>query len=127
MKVLEKWKWKEGSHMLNANIILKIKDAIVSEDRFSGLDFGKLLLAVPRNPDHGDFSTNFALINASLLKTKPLDLAQDMLNVLTRNKDPFFEKISIEKPGFINFIISLEVIYFYFKISMIIVYFIIFD
>ena len=92
--------------MLNDNIILKIKDAIVSEDRFSGLDFGKLLLAVPRNPDHGDFSTNFALINASLLKTKPLDLAQDMLNVLTRNKDPFFEKISIEKPGFINFIIS---------------------
>ena len=92
--------------MLNDNIILKIKDAIVSEDRFSGLDFGKLLLAVPRNPDHGDFSTNFALINASLLKAKPLDLAQDMLNVLTRNKDPFFEKISIEKPGFINFIIS---------------------
>jgi arginyl-tRNA synthetase len=92
--------------MLNDNIILKIKDAIVTEDRFSGLDFGKLLLAVPRNPDHGDFSTNFALINASLLKTKPLDLAQDMLNVLTRNKDPFFEKISIEKPGFINFIIS---------------------
>ena len=92
--------------MLNDNIILKIKDAIVTEDRFSGLDFGKLLLAVPRNPDHGDFSTNFALINASLLKTKPLDLAQDMLNVLTKNKDPFFEKISIEKPGFINFIIS---------------------
>ena len=92
--------------MLNDNIILKIKDAIVTEDRFSGLDFGKLLLAVPRNPDHGDFSTNFALINASLLKTKPLELAQDMLNVLTRNKDPFFEKISIEKPGFINFIIS---------------------
>ena len=92
--------------MLNDNIILKIKDAIVTEDRFSGLDFGKLLLAVPRNPDHGDFSTNFALINASLLKAKPLDLAQDMLNVLTRNKDPFFEKISIEKPGFINFIIS---------------------
>ena len=92
--------------MLNNNIILKIKDAIVTEDRFSGLDFGKLLLAVPRNPDHGDFSTNFALINASLLKTKPLDLAQDMFNVLTKNKDPFFEKISIEKPGFINFIIS---------------------
>jgi len=92
--------------MLNDNIILKIKDAIVTEDRFSGLDFGKLLLAVPRNPDHGDFSTNFALINASLLKTKPLELAQDMLNVLTKNKDPFFEKISIEKPGFINFIIS---------------------
>ena len=92
--------------MLNDNIILKIKDAIVTEDRFSGLDFGKLLLAVPRNPDHGDFSTNFALINASLLKTKPLDLAQDMFNVLTKNKDPFFEKISIEKPGFINFIIS---------------------
>ena len=92
--------------MLNNNIILKIKDAIVTEDRFSGLDFGKLLLAVPRNPDHGDFSTNFALINASLLKTKPLDLAQDMVNVLTKNKDPFFEKISIEKPGFINFIIS---------------------
>jgi arginyl-tRNA synthetase len=92
--------------MLNNNIILKIKDAIVTEDRFSGLDFGKLLLAVPRNPDHGDFSTNFALINASLLKTKPLDLAQDMVNVLKKNKDPFFEKISIEKPGFINFIIS---------------------
>jgi arginyl-tRNA synthetase len=29
-----------------------------------------------------------------------------MFNVLTKNKDPFFEKISIEKPGFINFIIS---------------------
>ena len=92
--------------MLQEKILEKIQSYLLQEKEFSDLDFTKLNLSVPKNINHGDFSTNFALLNSSTLRSKPLELAEKMRKVIESNKDDFFDKITIEKPGFINFVIS---------------------
>ena len=58
-------------------------------------------LEVPRNPDHGDFSSNIAMLLAKPLKTAPREVAN--LLVTTIGEHSFIEKIDIAGPGFINF------------------------
>ena len=91
--------------MLTDEIIEKIKNSLIKDPRFSDLDFSNLSLSIPRNTDHGDFSTNFAMISSGRLKSKPIDLAEEMLVLLKQSQDSFFQDITVEKPGFINFVI----------------------
>lgn len=56
---------------------------------------------IPNIPEHGDFSTNAALVNASLNKLKPIDLAKKIVEILSRNRS--YLKIETAGPGFINF------------------------
>ncbi len=95
--------------MLTDEIIEKIKNSLIKDPRFSDLDFSNLSLSIPRNKDHGDFSTNFAMISSGSLKSKPIDLAEEMLVLLKQSQDSFFQDITVEKPGFINFVISKEI------------------
>src|SRR4051812_29733809 len=59
----------------------------------------------PKNPEHGDFSTNVALQLSKLLKRKPLELANEIRANLEGKLS--FEgnliAVKIEGPGFINF------------------------
>tara|TARA_B100001741_G_scaffold150936_1_gene124666 strand:+ start:732 stop:2381 length:1650 start_codon:yes stop_codon:yes gene_type:complete len=80
-----------------------------SKSQFTELDISKLVLSIPNNPDHGDFSTNFALINAKALKLKPLELAKEISIVLDNEDSNLFESVTVEKPGFINFKISKKI------------------
>ena len=80
-----------------------------SKSQFTELDISKLVLSIPNNPDHGDFSTNFALINAKALKLKPLELAKEISIVLDNADSNLFESVTVEKPGFINFKISKKI------------------
>ena len=80
-----------------------------SKSQFAELDISKLVLSIPNNPDHGDFSTNFALINAKALKLKPLELAKEISIVLDNADSNLFESVTVEKPGFINFKISKKI------------------
>ena len=52
----------------------------------------------------GDFSTNIAMILAGKLKTKPLDIANKIIERL-ENAD-FLENVNVTNPGFINFHVS---------------------
>lgn len=58
----------------------------------------------PANSDHGDYSSNIALIFSKQLKKSPLELAQQIVDSLP--KDALIEEVAIEKPGFINFFLS---------------------
>jgi arginyl-tRNA synthetase len=59
----------------------------------------------PKNPEHGDFSTNVALQLSKLLKRKPVELANEIKANLEGKLS--FEgnlvAVKIEGPGFINF------------------------
>ena len=101
--------------MLKDKVANKIKEFLANDSKFSDLDFSKLSLSIPRNPEHGDYSTNFALVSSGKLKTRPMDLARDILEIINQNKDPFFDNISVEEPGFINFKISNNVYQEYLK------------
>lgn len=85
-----------------------IKDKIVSllEDSLkkNGIKTKIVNLQHPVNTEHGDYSTNAALVYAKQLKKHPLELAE-----LIRDSIPQYElveKVTVEPPGFINFFLS---------------------
>ncbi|MEN3008310.1 arginine--tRNA ligase [Pseudothermotoga sp.] len=52
----------------------------------------------------GDFSTNVALVGAKHAKRSPMELAQQLAEIL--RKSEIFESVEVAKPGFINFKLS---------------------
>ena len=65
--------------MLQEAILNKIKGYLVDYEEFSKLDFSKLILTIPKNSNHGDFSTNFALVVSSELKTDSKERQKKLL------------------------------------------------
>ncbi|HQQ67359.1 MAG TPA: arginine--tRNA ligase [Candidatus Cloacimonadota bacterium] len=59
---------------------------------------------IPNNTEHGDFSTNCAMILAKENKKAPKVLAEALIKELKKNKD--YKKVEIAGPGFINFHLS---------------------
>jgi len=57
-------------------------------------------LELPRNPAHGDFSTNVALVMAKRLKMAPRDLAAAIVDKLSTSE--LLERAEPAGPGFIN-------------------------
>ena len=60
---------------------------------------------VPKNPDHGHFASNMAMILSSSQKLSPRKTADILINHM---KKDFFERVEIAGPGFINFFINRE-------------------
>jgi len=59
----------------------------------------------PKADAHGDLSTNFALVAASLQKMPPRKIAERVIENL-RDSDQLVEKTEIAGPGFINFFVK---------------------
>ena len=57
-------------------------------------------LEPPRDPSHGDLSTNAAMVLAGQLKQKPRELAEKLAELLRRA--PSVEQVEVAGPGFIN-------------------------
>jgi arginyl-tRNA synthetase len=75
-----------------------------------------VLIDVPADIQHGEFSCNVALQLSRLLKKSPLIIAQQILPCLQEllNASPLHKqiaKIEIKAPGFINFYLSAEGFY----------------
>ena len=58
----------------------------------------------PRDPDHGDYACNAALVLAKQVRRNPLELAELIEQKLPNSKR--IDRVSIAKPGFLNFIAS---------------------
>lgn len=84
---------------------LAIKSALQQCYADDSLTSGKLpdeiQLEIPKNPDHGDFSTNLAMTLAKPERKAPRKIAEALVAVLQGN--PLCDKIEIAGPGFINF------------------------
>ncbi len=63
-------------------------------------DLTRVVVEAPRDPAHGDFATNAAMVLAKPLGMKPRDLAQSLVEKL--NEDPDITETAIAGPGFIN-------------------------
>jgi arginyl-tRNA synthetase len=59
-------------------------------------------IEAPRDPSHGDFSTNAALLLAKRAGRAPLDLARELVARLQRRTD-LHADVAIAGPGFVNF------------------------
>ena len=67
-----------------AGLIEKSISACVAAGLMAESDLPYIEMEVPANPDHGDFSSNAAMILASRAKQNPRRLAQAILRALDR-------------------------------------------
>lgn len=92
------------------NLFLKIiKDIPIDK-----LIIKKINVETPKQKIFGDISFNAPLILASSLKKQPMQLANEIKELIqAANND--FEKIEVAKPGFINFTFKKEVFFKFIK------------
>ena len=86
--------------MIRDKILSLLLDAL----KKSGVDAKEVILQHPADPEHGDYSTNVALVSAKKLKKQPVALAEEIKDALPQ--DDLIAKVTVEKPGFINFFLS---------------------
>ena len=76
-------------------------EALVGEGALpAGLDFTRVAVEPPRDPSHGDLSTNAAMVLAKPAGAKPRDLAELIAARLTGEES--VTEVSVAGPGFIN-------------------------
>lgn len=66
-----------------------------------------IFLEVPKDKDHGDYSVNVAMRLARVARKKPLDIANEIINLIDLNENNL-EKIEVAGAGFINLTIKLD-------------------
>jgi arginyl-tRNA synthetase len=80
-----------------------IADILAIHLKKLGLDLPEnLIVETPRTTEHGDLSSNVAMVLAKQAKLKPRELAES-LAVSLRGESDLFSKIEIAGPGFLNF------------------------
>ena len=78
-----------------------ILPALMAEGKLTGeIGFRGLTVEPPRDPKHGDISTNAALVLAKAAKMKPRDVAELIAEQF--RADPDVAKVDVAGPGFIN-------------------------
>ena len=83
-------------------LLHEIKDSLISFEH-------------PENPEHGDYSTNVALVLGQQLKQNPKEIADLIHSRLTIANAGFLNEVKVESPGFLNFFLSKE--YFFKELS----------
>jgi arginyl-tRNA synthetase len=82
--------------------IKKIIQKTVKDFTKESVDFS---VEVPKGGEsHGDYASNIALVLAKKLNKNPLELAKEICNKISNEKD--FKSIIVAGPGFINFFVA---------------------
>jgi len=68
---------------------------------------GDILVEIPGNKEHGDYTTNIAFALTKILGKSPQEIAKNLVDELEKQKISDFSKIE-SKNGFINFFLSPE-------------------
>lgn len=66
-----------------------------------------IILEVPKDKEHGDYSVNVALRLAKVASKKPIDIAKEIVSLIDLN-ETHLSNIEIAGPGFINLTIDLK-------------------
>lgn len=91
---------------LEQNLINLIKEAVTSCFQ---LDDVMVIVEMPKEKSHGDYSTNVAMRLAKQLKKAPLMIASELVVYLSKHTE-MIEKVEVANPGFINFTLKKVVI-----------------
>ncbi|MES2213735.1 MAG: arginine--tRNA ligase [Patescibacteria group bacterium] len=89
-----------------------MKEELVSHIKIILEEFGienpKVSLDIPTRTNMGDYSTSGAMAYAKKLDRKPLDLANEIKDILDSKHIPHVAKIEVVMPGFINFFFDAD-------------------
>src|SRR3989338_4355343 len=88
--------------MIRGTLQKLIREACVA------LNFEAAEIAIehPENPEHGDYSTNIALVLAKKLGKNPREVAESIVSNFDIRASDFLDKVEVAGPGFINFFLS---------------------
>ncbi len=77
----------------------------LSQEELASLEDVRWVVEIPKRPDHGDFATNAALVLASRVGKKPIELAQLLAGSI---QDPrgYIQRAQVVPPGFINLFLN---------------------
>jgi arginyl-tRNA synthetase len=97
------------------NIVEKVQENLKSEIKAAVLKAGlatedqipDVILEIPKEKSHGDYSTNMAMQLARVAKKAPRMIADDIMANFDQSKASI-EKMEIAGPGFINFYMNNE-------------------
>ena len=70
------------------------------------VDAASVHLERPARRDHGDWSTNTALVNAKALGRPPRQIAEELAECLRADPPPHLESVDVAGPGFVNLRLS---------------------
>ena len=85
--------------LLEQVVITLKKEGVLADDVSP-----KIVIEHTRDPSHGDFASNLAMMLAKPAGQKPRDLADKIVAALPENND--IDKVEIAGPGFINFFMN---------------------
>ena len=88
-----------------ANLILNAATSAYEKGDLPSADFSEIEVEVPKIESHGDFSTNIAMIMASVLKMPPRKIATAITKHLI-DQEEMLINTEIAGPGFINFFLK---------------------
>jgi len=99
---------KDGQNLIRSDLRTRVNAAIDKLKDEGELPPGapEAEISEPRDPDHGDFATNFAFGASKLANVAPRVIAEKLLAALIA--DDAFGAVDIAGPGFINFSLSNE-------------------
>ncbi|MGM7682064.1 arginine--tRNA ligase [Cytobacillus sp. Hm23] len=80
----------------------EISEAVVKAGLATREQLPEIILEIPKEKVHGDYSTNMAMQLARIAKKAPRMIAEELVNNFDKSKASI-EKIDIAGPGFINF------------------------
>ncbi|MCX8056977.1 MAG: arginine--tRNA ligase [Ignavibacteria bacterium] len=72
------------------------------ESKLEFVNADDVIITIPKQKEHGDFSTNYPFLLAKELKRKPIDIANQIIENIT-DAQKALEKIEVAGNGFINF------------------------
>lgn len=82
----------------------EVLQTLISNGALPDAAYPKIEIAEPKQADHGDFATSFALAAAKAAGRPPRAVAEALADRL--NNDPDIEKIEVAGPGFLNLTLS---------------------
>ncbi len=92
------------------DVVLKSMDKSVEGGELPALEINDILIEIPREKGHGDFSTNVAMQITKAAKKAPRLIAE----IIIRNidlKDTYITEVTCAGPGFINFTLDAGYLY----------------
>ncbi len=95
-------------HIFQKHIDAILDELTEAEILPSGVDRGNVTLEPPRDPSHGDLSTNAAMVLSKAAGMKPRDLAGKIAEKLDALDD--VQSVDIAGPGFINMRVAAPVL-----------------
>ena len=88
----------------------RFEKALISAISELGYPTEKVIVQSPKNPDHGDFTTNYPLINSKEINRPPMEIATTIVDKINGSGNELIDKIESIPPGFINVKINKDML-----------------